>query len=76
MQVDHTEAGQRDMTARTQYFLQRASEEEKAAAAALSLAARWRHEELACLYRARAESADGEVPPAPPAGSWPVDAPA
>lgn len=74
MPVGHKGAGERDMTTKTQYFLQRASEEEKAAAAALSLAARWRHEELACLYRARAESADGQDMPPPASGSWPVDA--
>jgi hypothetical protein len=35
------------------YFLRRASEEDVAALAAASLAARWRHEELASLYRTR-----------------------
>ena len=35
------------------YFLRRASEEDEAARASDSLAARWRHEELASLYRAR-----------------------
>ncbi|HJR83373.1 MAG TPA: hypothetical protein VJ775_05555 [Sphingomicrobium sp.] len=36
-----------------EYFLRRASEEEEAAGTSLSLAARWRHEELASLYRMR-----------------------
>ena len=36
-----------------EYYLKRASEEDAAALAATSLAARWRHEELASLYRAR-----------------------
>jgi hypothetical protein len=46
------------------YFSRRALEEERAAAAALSLTARWRHEELAFLYwsRAAAEGADGPDP--------------
>jgi len=36
------------------YYLRRASEEDAAARAAASLSARWRHEELAGLYRMRA----------------------
>lgn len=36
-----------------EYFLRRASEEEEAARASVSLTARWRHEELASLYRMR-----------------------
>jgi hypothetical protein len=36
------------------YFLRRAAEEERAAEAAASLSARWRHEELAFLYRSHA----------------------
>ena len=36
------------------YFLNRAAQEEEAALAAASLTARWRHEELAGLYRLRA----------------------
>ena len=35
------------------YYLRRASEEDAAASAATSLSARWRHEELANLYRMR-----------------------
>jgi hypothetical protein len=41
------------------YFLRRSIEEERAAEAAASLAARWRHEELAFLYRSHA---NGEGP--------------
>jgi hypothetical protein len=37
-----------------EYYLRRATEEDRAAEAAISLAARWRHEELAFLYRSRA----------------------
>ena len=37
------------------YFLRRAMEEERAAEAAASLSARWRHEELAFLYRSQAD---------------------
>ena len=37
------------------YYLKRASQEDKAALNATSLAARWRHEELASLYRLRAQ---------------------
>ncbi len=40
------------------YFLRRASEEERPADAAASLSARWRHEELAFLYRSRANGGD------------------
>ena len=53
------------------YFLARAMQEEEAALAAFSLSARWRHEELAGLYRLRAARIDreqrsetGEVVPA------------
>ena len=35
------------------YYLRRASEEDEAARASVSLAVRWRHEELASLYRMR-----------------------
>jgi hypothetical protein len=35
------------------YYLRRASQEDEAARAAVSLSARWRHEELASLYRTR-----------------------
>ena len=35
------------------YYLKRAEEEDAAARASVSLAARWRHEELASLYRTR-----------------------
>jgi hypothetical protein len=37
-----------------EYFLRRAAAEERAAQAAASRSARWRHEELAFLYRKRA----------------------
>lgn len=40
------------------YFLRRAMEEEQAANKATTLAARWRHEELAFLYRSRASGGD------------------
>jgi hypothetical protein len=40
------------------YFLRRAVEEERAAEAAASLSARWRHEELAFLYRSHANGGD------------------
>jgi len=36
------------------YYLKRASQEDEAARAATTLSARWRHEELAGLYRMRA----------------------
>ena len=36
-----------------EYFLRRASEEDKAVRSTASLTARWRHEELASLYRMR-----------------------
>ena len=36
------------------YYLKRASQEDEAAINAASLSARWRHEELASLYRLRA----------------------
>lgn len=45
------------------YFLRRAMEEESAAETATSLSARWRHEELAVLYRSRA---NGKIPSPPP----------
>jgi hypothetical protein len=44
------------------YFLRRSVEEERAAEAATSLSARWRHEELAFLYRSHANG-DGEHRP-------------
>jgi hypothetical protein len=37
------------------YYLKRASQEDEAACNAASLSARWRHEELASLYRLRAQ---------------------
>jgi hypothetical protein len=40
------------------YFLRRAMEEERAAETAASLSARWRHEELAFLYRSRASGGE------------------
>jgi hypothetical protein len=46
------------------YFSRRALEEEKAAAAATSLKARWKHEELAILYWSRANAAGFRQPPA------------
>lgn len=54
------------------YYLKRANAEDEAARASVSLAARWRHEELASLYRTRIlvlnrgvieEEADGAVEP-------------
>lgn len=44
------------------YFLRRAAEEERAAEAAASLSARWRHEELAFLYRSHANGDIGRPP--------------
>jgi len=46
------------------YYLKRASQEDEAARVAATLAARWRHEELAGLYRMRAsllKSANAEA---------------
>jgi hypothetical protein len=43
------------------YFLRRASEEDEAARASASLAARWRHEELASLYRVRVLTFDRKI---------------
>lgn len=43
------------------YFLRRASEEDEAARASASLAARWRHEELASLYRIRVLTFDRTI---------------
>lgn len=40
------------------YCLKRAGQEDEAALAAASLTARWRHEELAGLYRLRAAAYD------------------
>ena len=40
------------------YYLKRAAQEDQAALDAVSLAARWRHEELASLYRMRAHAFD------------------
>ena len=37
------------------YYLTRANQEDEAARSAASLAARWRHEELAFLYRSQAD---------------------
>jgi hypothetical protein len=45
------------------YFLRRAMEEERAAEAAASLSARWRHEELAFLYRSHANGAADRAEP-------------
>ena len=50
------------------YYVKRASQEDAAAVAATSLAARSRHEELARLYRARIlseDAADGVEPFSP-----------
>jgi hypothetical protein len=46
-----------------EYFLRRALEEEKAALAAVTLKARWVHEELATLYRAHAHAIAGAADP-------------
>ena len=43
------------------YFLRRASEEEEAARTSASLAARWRDEELASLYRTRVLTFDRTI---------------
>lgn len=43
------------------YYLTRANQEDEAARSAASLAARWRHEELAGLYRLRAGRLDREL---------------
>jgi hypothetical protein len=43
------------------YYLKRISQEDQAARDATSLAARWRHEELACLYRVRLLAFDRSV---------------
>jgi hypothetical protein len=43
------------------YFLRRASEEDEAARASGSPTARWRHEELASLYRARVLTIDRTI---------------
>jgi hypothetical protein len=43
------------------YFLRRAQEEERAAVLATTLKARWVHEELATLYRARAHALASET---------------
>lgn len=43
------------------YYLTRANQEDEAARSAASLAARWRHEELAGLYRLRAARLDREL---------------
>jgi hypothetical protein len=43
------------------YYLKRAADEDEAARAAFSLAARWRHEELASLYRTRVLNLDGSI---------------
>jgi hypothetical protein len=43
------------------YFLRRASEEDEAARVSASLAARWRHEELASLYRMRVLTFDRTI---------------
>jgi len=40
------------------YYLRRAAEEDEAARASVSLSARWRHEELASLYRLRVMTFD------------------
>jgi hypothetical protein len=43
------------------YYLKRISDEDQAARDAVSLAARWRHEELASLYRMRVLAFDRSV---------------
>jgi hypothetical protein len=43
------------------YYLRRAAQEDEAALAATSLAARWRHEELASLYRMRILAFDRSI---------------
>lgn len=53
-----------------EYFLKRASEEDQAALDAVSLAARWRHEELASLYRMRVHAFDLSMIEEEPAGSF------
>jgi hypothetical protein len=48
------------------YFLKRAEQEDEAARNAAALCARWRHEELASLYRLRVQQlarTEGEVAP-------------
>ena len=54
------------------YFLERALQEEEAALAASSLSARWRHEELAGLYRLRAARIERESSDASPAEVGPA----
>jgi hypothetical protein len=43
------------------YYMRRASQEDEAALAATSPAARWRHEELASLYRMRVLAFDRSI---------------
>jgi hypothetical protein len=50
------------------YYLRRASEEEEAARASVSLAARWGHEELASLYRMRVLAFDRSAVEDDPSG--------
>jgi hypothetical protein len=52
------------------YYLRRASQEDEAARDAVSLAARWRHEELASLYRMRVLVFDRSVIGDDTAGSF------
>jgi hypothetical protein len=68
------------MTDDRDYYLNRANAEDEAARASISLAARWRHEELASLYRTRVlvlsrgvieEDADGVAEPFILVGSSP-----
>jgi hypothetical protein len=55
-------AGEREMHADDRdYYLRRATEEDEAARVATSLVARWRHEELASLYRMRVLTFDRTV---------------
>ena len=51
------------------YYLKRASDEDQAARDAITLAARWRHEELASLYRMRVLAFDHSVEKDGPEGS-------
>ena len=54
------------------YYLARATQEDAAAHSASSLTARWRHEELAGLYRLRAARLDGDLVAEPAADVVPA----
>lgn len=54
------------------YLLRRALEEENAALAAVTLKARWVHEELSILYRARAHAL-GSSADRPQTDLWPPE---